>query len=187
MKKLLYLSCLILFFSACKKDDDPAKSTNDPIMEVEKDGESFTVTQFNNTLLVDNQGGETGRRLDLRGEVDGGTLFITVSNWDWQNPPENGILVKNYHTNEDFDQGPDTQCMDDGTFTYCDGGLGTYQISNTEILFSEDLEDESFGSITITENDPEAKTVSGSFDFIVTDLFNENIITFKGTFSNLNY
>ena len=123
----------------------------------------------------------------IRDRVDGGTLILSVSNWDWQNPPANGILEKNYHTNEDFDLGPDTDCMDINSIIYCDGGLGTYMISNTEILSSEGMEDEPFGSITITENDPEAKTVSGTFDFLVVDFFTDEKTSFKGTFTSLNY
>lgn len=188
MKKLIFLSCLILSIVSCKKDDpEEMKTTNDAVMEVEKNGTSYTITDFTNTLLSQPQGGQTGRRLDLRGDVDGGTLILSIANWDWQNPPENGILEKTYDTNEDFEVGPNAQCMDINGGTYCDTGLGTYLVSNSTTYTSEGIEDESFGSITIIENDPSEKTVSGNFDFTVIEFFTEEKITFKGTFSNLKY
>ena len=187
---LFLLSCLFLF--ACNSDDDtnPTSNNDGPIMIVEKDGVEFTAESFNNTLLSEQQGNEVGRRLDLRCQIDGGTFIISVANWDWQNPPENGVLEKIYDTNVDSDNnngiGPNAECMDDGSFTYCDSGLVTYLVG-TNTYFSDFLDDEPIGQIVIESNDAANKTVSGSFDVVVGDLLGTQKFTFKGTFSNLNY
>ena len=185
MKNLMLFFLLGLLSMSCGNDDDNNMNTDEEIMEVEKDGISFTVTSFNNTLLEDVQADEAGRRLDIRGDVDGGTLIITVSNWNWQNPPENGVLEKIYDTDEDIDSS-NTDCMEGNNFTYCDGGLGTY-ILGTKTYLTGVLDNAIPGNITISENDSNNRRVSGSFEFMTTDLFRTEEISFKGTFQNLKY
>jgi len=185
MKNWIFISVLALFIFSCGEDDTETPIMNEASMEVIKDGVMFTATDFNNTLLEENQGGEIGRRLDLRANVDNGFLIVTISNWDWQNPPENGVLTKSYDTNVD-DIGPNTDCMMTSSFTFCDGGLGTYLINN-ETFISEGIDDEESGVITITANDATNRTVSGTFDFIVGNFITNENITLSGTFSNLRY
>ena len=107
MKNVLVFLLLSLCLFSCGNDDIIENvNTEEGIMEVEKNGVLFTVTSFNNTLEEVVEEGEVARRLDIRGEVDGGTLFVSISNWDWQNPPANGVLEKSYDTDDTFDVGP---------------------------------------------------------------------------------
>ncbi|MEL6834712.1 MAG: hypothetical protein AAFP77_17075 [Bacteroidota bacterium] len=186
---LALIAILLLAFS-CNGDDDPSPSDMSS-MTVVKDGETFTITDFNNTLLKEEMQGEPGRRLDLRCDVDGGQFILSVSNWDFQNPPEDGIVIKSYASNEDpFDLPANsvTECMDGGNFTFCDGALGTYIIDN--VIYSSEMSDDNFVSIiTITENDDANRTVSGTFDIKVQS-FGTNpasFIEFTGSFTDLEY
>ena len=43
------------------------------------------------------------------------------------------------------------------------------------------------GTITISKNDSNNRTVSGSFEFVSSDLFMTEEFSFKGTFRNLKY
>jgi len=182
MKNTVFLSVLCLFLISCESDEPG--NNQQAKMNVDKDGVSFTITEFSNSLIEETQIDSTGRRLDLRAEVDGGTLFVSISNWDWQNPPEDGVLEKKYDTGDD--EGSNTECKETPNATYCDGGLGTYSIGSDIYMTGEEYSD-SEGIITISKNDPSNKTVSGSFDFTVEDFFGDSTITFKGTFENLVY
>ena len=51
-------------------------------MIVKKDDTEFTVTEINNTLKSEIELGQSGKRLDIRGVVDGGTLIVTISIWN---------------------------------------------------------------------------------------------------------
>ena len=183
MNQLLPFLLLCLLLTTCNNDDDTI--SEEAILEVEKDGVPFTVTSFDNTLIEAVDANEIGRRLDIRGQVDGGSLIITVFNWDWQNPPEDGIIEKSY----DLDSGendPNTDCFKDLGFTYCDGGLGTYFFS-TQTFFTAFADDADPAIITITKNDHENKTVSGSFEFTTRESASSRQFSFKGTFRNLQY
>ncbi|MEM9822806.1 MAG: hypothetical protein AAF985_17125, partial [Bacteroidota bacterium] len=167
MKQLNFLILISLFLFSCGSgsdgEDDPGEMMNGT-MTVIKDGVSFEIEATNNTLLSEVQSGNEGRRLDIRCNVDGGTLFISVSNWDFQNPPVDGILTKTYKTNEQDPSTTNSSCMDVGNFTLCDGALGTYTVGTTEIYTSEGFDIDEEGTITITGNDPSNKRVSGTFE-----------------------
>lgn len=184
MKKIIWGMAVCLLLFACEQTEDPAPAS----MTVSKDGTSFTVTSFNNTLVKESQLGNPGRRLDLRGEVDGGFLVLSVSNWDWQNPTENGILLKSYDTNTDYIDNPGTHsvCEETPSFTMCDGALLTYIVGNDQWM-SENMDPIYNGTITITQNDDANKTVSGNFDGTVKSFFGEEYIEFSGSFTNLTY
>jgi hypothetical protein len=180
----LFFQCVLvvtlLATLSCSKDE-----TNNTNMKVVKNGTTFTTTSVNATFLIAEELGELVRRLDITATIDGGLFTITVSNWDWQNPPVDGIITKKYDTNANVVAGPNTKCKIVGDVGYCDSGLGTY-IYKSDIYSSFDLESEENGLITITQNDPGNKTVSGTFEFI-TSTFSGEKITFSGTFDNIKY
>jgi len=179
---LLFILSLVSL-SSCKKDKKTEESnTSNAKMELIKDGVKHNITSFNNSLMNETQNGHSGRRMDLRCNVDGGTFVLSLSNWDWQNPPANGVLIKSYDTDE---SGTNTKCKDVSGDQLCDGGLGTYLVGSTNYYSTGD--NDSAGVITITKNDTQNKTVSGSFEFAATDIFTKADIKFSGTFSDLNY
>lgn len=180
---LLYLCLgLLLLLPSCKEDEEMLMEEEQAVMEIKKNDTDYTISEFNNTLLEVEQAGNMGRRLDIRFEVDGGTLILSVSNWSWQNPPEDGIVSKTYVTNSNGNISSNTACSGG----LCDGGLGTYSF-NGGAYYSEGITEEGEGQITISSNDTEKKEISGSVEIIVKNFALEEKVAFKGTFKNLPY
>lgn len=171
-----YLLIVLMLTNACKSDENETLSPAS--MTVLKDGQQFEVSDFDNTLLLEQSVGREARRLDLRMTVDGGTFVLTVSNWDWQNPPKDGVVLKSY----DLPWSDDCEIIDN--FEYCDGGLVSYALPGSSI-YSSGFGDTS-GVITISTNDPDRKTVSGTFDATVENI-NDEKIKFSGEFKNVEY
>ncbi len=189
MKNLSYLFLICLLCFSCGKDDETDPQTDNGSITVIKAGVSFETDVTNNTLVFETStdgNNVEGRRLDVRCNVDGGTFILTVSNVDFQNPPDDGILTKVYGTNDDFQN---SDCMDFTNATYCDGALITYLTATSEIFSSEGFELEEKGSITITANDPTKKTVSGTFDatLIKNTIDGNEKVVFSGSFTDLIY
>jgi len=178
---------LMLGFVACNNDDDddgvtPVATTTGGSMTVVMNGTSYTASGFNNTLLGGTDQGRYGWRMDIRGSFNSGKqLILSVSDWDFQNPPTNGIVVKTYDTDW---MGPNTVYLEDGGITYADGALGTYMVSSSDFQMSTSNE---HGYIRITSCDPSAKKVSGDFSFITLSMDETDTTTFSGTFSNQIY
>lgn len=172
---------------SCKKDAETTPSNSTPTntsgtMSFKINGTTYSCTSYNNTLVNASQAGQTGKRMDIRGSFDGGkTLILTVSNWDWQGPPANGVLVKKYDTQT---LGPNTVCQDIGGGTYCDGALGTYMFGSS---FHMTISDEIEGYIQVSSCDAANKKVSGSFYFITSDISETVFDTIEGTFINQVY
>ncbi len=188
MKNFLLASLLVLTLFNCKKKNDPSPVNNNApygtsecgTLTVKKGNVSYNLTTFNNTLYFEKS--ESARRLDIRGTVDGGIFVISVSNFDFQNPPENGIKVKTYY--EDYLQ---NECKKEGEISYCDGLLGTY-LKNNKTLMT--VNDEGKGSVVISSIDTNKKRVSGAFNFTVESLESSeqsDSIPFSGSFSNVCY
>ncbi|WP_204347076.1 hypothetical protein [Psychroserpens algicola] len=186
--KLLALALVVFTFMSCSSDDSsgdsPSGGTESFI--VIKNGVTFEGENINNTLIITSQGDQGARRLDLRCDIDGGTFILSISNWEFQNPPADGVVVKSYNTNTEM--GPDTDCESINGTTYCDEALVTFLIGQ-EVFISElnDLED--IGDITITSNDASNLEVSGTFDVLLRN-FNsqdEEYMTYTGTFTNVSY
>jgi len=184
MKNTILLSILLLFLFSC--EPDTPTSNQQAQMIVEKDGVSFTITDFTNGMTDEMQAGSKARKLVLRTSVDSGEFTLAIGNWEWQNPPSDGILEKVYDIEFATGIGPNTECQDQTNETYCDGSSGSYVI-NSEIFIAGTAFSNEDGVITITENDLAKKTVSGSFDFVVKNSFTDSAIVFKGTFENLVY
>ncbi|MCK8482154.1 hypothetical protein [Psychroserpens algicola] len=186
--KLLALALVVFTFMSCGSDDssDDSPSGGTESFIVIKNGVTFEGENINNTLIITSQGDQGARRLDLRCDIDGGTFILSISNWEFQNPPADGVVVKSYNTNTEM--GPDTDCESINGTTYCDEALVTFLIGQ-EVFISElnDLED--IGDITITSNDASNLEVSGTFDVLLRN-FNsqdEEYMTYTGTFTNVSY
>ena len=188
------LAYLLLFLFSCQKSSN---NSNNPSstgsMALEIDGVAQTLTNYNNTLITVNQNSEIGRRMDLRANIGSELFILTVSNWDFQNPPNDGIVIKPYVTNFEYNGTlnnlpTDKTCVTRGNTTFCDGGLITHQVSSLDTRTSVRVPNEPSGRITITQNDPINKTVSGTFDGKVTNFqSNSQSVQMKGSFTNLSY
>ena len=151
MKKLvlalLFLSFVMVSCSDGNDDNDtPTAPTQS--MTVTKNGVDFQVSSPASTLISTTQLGETGKRLDVNATVDEGQFVLSISNWDWQNPPENGLIQKTYYTNNTSANA----CQSSNGYTYCDGGLITYKPSGSNASLLSNMETVDEGYITITAN-----------------------------------
>lgn len=171
-----------LFLFACNTDDDASPA---PILIIEKNGIEYNVTEFQNTLIKQVQFSRPGRILEFSCTIEDGIFRVNTQNWDWQNPPENGIVIKTYDAN--YSPGPNTDCNHEGNYTYCDIGKGFYIINNDLIYRTDHPENDVPGVIIISENDQQDKTVSGSFEFNTFSPEAGESIVFKGSFENLKY
>lgn len=185
--KLLTLVVLAFTIFSCSSDDGDSPSDGTQSFTVIRDGVTFQGENINNTLILTSQGDQEARRLDLRCDFDGGTFVLSISNWEFQNPAADGVVVKSYNTNTDI--GPDTDCETINGSTYCDEALVTYLIDQ-DVFISELNDNDQIGTITITGNNSEAKTVTGTFNVLLSDFNggeNEVYIEHTGTFNNLSY
>lgn len=175
-------------FYGCKKDksDDDTDPCAGATLTCTIDGASFTTTTFNNTLLKETLNGQDGYRLDIRCDVNGGNLIVSVGDWAWQNPPANGVLIKTYATSPIDTIHPPACTVINGS-TICDEALGTFLITGTLENYMTSNEDD-FGTITITANNTADKTVSGSFNFHAYQLGSTTVYkNIQGTFTNVCY
>ncbi|PKP21494.1 MAG: hypothetical protein CVU05_06640 [Bacteroidetes bacterium HGW-Bacteroidetes-21] len=186
IKLALLLMVGAFSFISCNHDDETTPTPTSPTSSTATlnftiNGTSYSSTSFNNTLVSASQSGQSGNRMDIRGTFDSNkTLILSVSNWDWQNPPTNGVLVKKYDTQV---SGPNADCQTISGTMYCDGALGTYMFgSDYHMTISQDA-----GYIEITSCDPTSKKVSGNFYFLASDISETVFDTIQGTFTNQVY
>lgn len=190
MNRFLIAGTLLVMtsFFSCQKESTPTPNTNQGSMTLEIDGMAQTITSFNNTLLFLQQHGEDGRRMDLRANIGSDMLILSVSNWDLQNPPTDGILTKIYDTNTNGNIGSHQSCTMRPAGNLCDSGLGTYIVGGANQM-SMNIQNEPEGSITFSQNNTTDKTVSGTFDFMVVHVTQPNAqpVHITGSFTDLSY
>lgn len=156
------------------------------------DGENQKVVTVTATLQFETQYDHEGRSLYITAAAGTSKLLsVAISNWDYQSPPDNGILVKTYDATFDFDTNEDNDlatCLEltgdnEGVFL-CDGALVTY-IGNNDIYFSA-FGNNTQASVTVTACSPSKRTISGTFTAKVQN-FNEEELTITGEFKNAKY
>jgi hypothetical protein len=182
---LFLLGCLI---TSCNSNDDESNSSEES-MTIIKDGITFEGLNFNNTLILFSQAGEGVRRLDLRSDLEDGVFILSISNWDFQNPPQEGVIEKIYDTNVD-EAGPNTACQEINNINFCDEALISWSVGVTAFVSELGQGDDQIGNITITNNNPESKTVSGTFSAEIRDINapeNTPNTVVSGIFTNLSY
>jgi hypothetical protein len=107
-------------------------------------------------------------------------VAISMSNYDFQNPPVDGLITKTYYDPKNSN----ATCQQLGTTTLCDAGIVTYLIYSSAFYNGPAYE----STIKITHNDVSAKRISGEYDVKVQTARNTpNILTLKGKFDNVNY
>lgn len=178
MKKLLPATLLfsILFFS-CKKDSDSPASGN--AFQLKINGITTTFKVITATLIrstADNQ-----KRLDISGtSEDGKTVFIlTVGE---ETATGNGITTGKHDVRLFNDDDPNTsedESIDSDAFVTLSFYSGGNLVTN---VYTEN------GDITITANDENAHTISGTFQQILKSLNGGTDYTIsEGSFNNIQY
>jgi len=186
-KLLLLIFSITLTF--CGGDDEGG--TNKFTYKI--DGESQDVITVTGVLQSEIQYDHEGRTLLLTAAAGLDKMIsVTISNWDFQNPPEEGVLEGDYDVTwdmEDTEENPLADCLqltgDHEEVTLCDGGLVTL-ISGTDLYFSV-FDGNTEGSITITNCNADKHTVSGNFSAKVGSLDGLQQFTVTGSFSNVKY
>ena len=182
MKKLLSQLVILLVlgqFIGCGGDD----ASPSPSISLTIDGAKQSVKFAGAQLLVEDYGDQEGRSLNITAISGSNALTITVSNWSFQNPPEDGVIVKKYEhlfTDQTLDKG---QCMSEGIEAYCDGGTVTY--TSDDFYATAFYEGSYPGFVHITKCDTKSKRISGSYDVVVSNDTDE--FTLKGEFKNIQY
>jgi hypothetical protein len=178
--KLLFFSTLLisaLLFSACDED------------EHENHG-SFTVTVqdtetqvFISKATLTVSGGQTAgsgqgsNTLRIAGGVMEDSITISISNWEFQEPPDNAIITKDYY-NEDLCQ----QVSENKNV--CEGAIIQY-LEGDKIYWSFS-KDETTLILHITKCD--GNRVSGTFNLDLENVYdNDDKKTVSGEFTDLLY
>jgi hypothetical protein len=151
--KLLLLG-IVFTFSSCSDDGGEGSKFTYKV-----DGESQKVQTVSGILQFETQYDHEGRGLYITAaEGLSKILSIGVSNWDFQNPPDEGILTGDYDATFDFESTEENpfanNCLElagEGV-TLCDGGLVTW-ISGGSTYYST-FDGETDATITITKCDP---------------------------------
>ena len=186
LAKLLVLT-LSLVFTFCG-DDTTTEST---IFAYSVDGVTKNVQSITGTMQSEIQFGHEGQSLHL--DVSNNmsqTVTLNVSNWDFQKPPKDGIIEREYDATFDTKQmngsNPKGECLAltgaNAGITLCDGGFITFT-SGGEVytsLYSGNTD----ATIKITKCTK--RKISGSF---TASLKNSNgkKLSVSGSFKNVKY
>lgn len=187
--KLTGLALILLTsitFTYCGNDDVK------PSVTYTIDGENQKVTTVTATLQFETQYDHEGRALYITAAAGASKMLsIAISNWDYQNPPDNGVLTKTYDATFDFETEEDNDlatCLEltggnAGVFL-CDGALVTY-IGNSDIYFSA-FDGNTEASVTVTTCSPSKRTISGTFTAKAQN-FDSQELVISGEFKNVKY
>ncbi len=166
----------ILFFS-CKKDSASPASSGDTF-QLKINGTATTFKVMTATLIrstADNQ-----KRLDISGtSEDGTTVFIlTIGE---ETATGNGITIGKHDVrlfNDDDPNTPEDESTDSDAFVTLSVYSGGNLITD---VYSEN------GDITITGNDENAHTISGTFQQTLKSSGGTDYTISEGSFNNLQY
>lgn len=184
----LLLLAVTFIFTFCGDDEVG------PSFTYTVDGESQNVQTISGMLQSEIQYDHEGRALYITAATGLTKMMsVAVSNWDFHNPPDNGILEGEYDATFDFgetdEENPLADCLaltgDNEGVTLCDGGLITYILGSD--VYSSVFDGNTDASITITACNPGSRTVSGTFTAKVGDFDGLQQYTITGTFKNVKY
>jgi hypothetical protein len=176
MKKFLFISISILFFS-CKKDSDSPASGNK--FQLKLNGTLTTFNLISATLARNSMTNQ--KRLDISGTSEDGKTVFTLTVGE-ETATGNGVAMGSHEVslfNEDDPNTPEDES--EGTDAFV--SLSFYSGSNLITgLYSEN------GDITITGIDENAHKVSGTFQQALKNLNGGTDYTItEGSFNNLEY
>jgi hypothetical protein len=186
-KRFLFLALLAVLFTVSRcGDDEPASSFSYSI-----NGTAQKASTVSGELRFETQYDHEGRALNIS-VLTGSSqwLSVAVANWDFQNPPANGILTGEYDATFDFENtdnpDPQTDCLTlEGGVALCPGGLVSY-FDETNFYFSA-FGDEPEGTVTITACNTSSRTLSGTFSAKVTSVDENSELLITGSFQNVKY
>jgi hypothetical protein len=184
----LFILASASVFTFCREDDKPPGAQ----FSYTIDGKSASVEHVSASLHSNPRGAHEGRSLNLIFLKVGvfKSLYVDVSNWDFQNPPDNGVLTGEYDAAWDYEntqeENPLANCLstDDG-LTLCDGGLVKLFLEND--FYSSVFDGNTSATITISKCDPSSRTVSGTFNVKVGLSDGSVQHTVTGSFDNVEY
>jgi hypothetical protein len=176
--KLLFSTLLLsaIILSGC---DDKEESIGSFEITVQSTETQVSVSKA--TLTV--SGGQTAgsgqgsHALRIAGGVMGDSISILISNWDFQEPPDNAIIIKDYFNEDLCHQVSENQRV-------CEGAIIQY-MEGDKIYWSFS-KDESIQILHITKCD--GNRVSGTFDLELENVSdNEDKKSVSGEFTDLQY
>ena len=174
-------------FTFCDDDD----KGSDPEVAFAIDGVSQNVRGISGILRSEIQYNHEGRALNITAVTnDYKTLSVLVSNWDFQNPPDNGILTGEYDATFDYQrtdvENPFGDCLQlEGNVMLCDGGL--VSLISASKFYTSVFDGNTEASITISKCDAPNRTVSGTFSAIISEFDGVEQFTISGSFTNVKY
>lgn len=188
MKRIFFpaLLAFAIIVPGCSDDEEDKGSFN-----VTLDGTEREVSVFRATLTIsDGQGtshGHGSHTLRIDGLIDEDTVGIDISNWDFQEPPDNAVLVKDYYNifiDGEMEVGEQTEtCLQTSSNSrVCQGSLISYLTGDK--LFSS----YSGETVIISLTKCDGKRVSGTFDITLTNPYNEaDKLVLNGSLKDLQY
>jgi len=188
VKKILFVIAAVWLVAACNKNEsDTVPACSGGTMEVLFEDTVYAPVSFNNSLFFETGNGQPRRRLDIRTTVKGNTVILSVYNWDWQNPPQDGVLAKIYSTLTTNTSGNDCATID--SMLYCEFAEVTFLDSANGSHVYVSMKESYAGFVEITEFDNVTKRFSGTFDAKLTSFLGTepDTVSISGTFTDLCY
>lgn len=177
---ILAVSVLITF-SHCSSSDPTAAASVTLSIDGTTKAAIFTSSELRITTTAEKE-----RALLINASVGSDLLILSVSNWGFQNPPTDGLLIKTYYSIADDAGRSKATCLIKGITYYCDSSLVNY-VSGPNFYSSVFYKGVPYESIIkITANDATKKTISGEYDVKVQTVGGV-VLTLKGKFTNVSY
>ena len=185
ISQLLLLIVVLLFNQCGSKNADSTAPASAITLSV--DGVTKSISISSALLLIETTG-DKGRTLNVSALSGTNSLILTISNWAYQSPPTNGLLLKSYYeifASTGLDKATCQKSTSSGA-SLCDAATATYVIGS-DSYFSSLYDGPDYDSkIKITANDTNSKTISGEFDLKLQNA-NDLRLSVKGTFTNVTY
>jgi hypothetical protein len=183
MKYYIALAVLLkaFVFSGC---DDDEEDTGSFTMTVQGTEKNVTVKQA--TLTVsggqNSSSGQSSHTLRIAAMVGEDSIYVGVSNWEFQEPPDNAVFTKDYYNV--FSDNEELCHQASGNVVACEGVLIKYMTGDK--LFGSYHKDDATLILHISKCD--GQKVSGTFDITLENVYdNEDTKVVAGVFTDLSY
>lgn len=188
MKRIFFpaLLALAIIVPGCSDDEEDKGS-----FKVTLDGTEKEVSVSRATLTIsDGQTSSSGRGshvLRIAGMIDDDSISIFISNWDFQEPPDNALLVKDYYNIFFYDElevGEKTEtCMKTSVNSMACEGTEVKYLRGDKLFSSNSSE-----AVVISLTKCDGKRVSGTFDITLINPYDEaDKLVINGSLTDLRY